>query len=81
MSRKLWFKQKEYGYGWVPSSWEGWLVIVVYVAVLVWITNSIDDISSSWLYLLLKVVVLTLTLLAICYTKGEKPAWRWGKTD
>ncbi|MCX6717702.1 MAG: hypothetical protein NTU76_03445 [Candidatus Taylorbacteria bacterium] len=25
---KLWFKRKTYGWGWVPSSWEGWFVVI-----------------------------------------------------
>lgn len=29
--KKFWFKRKRYGYGWAPSTWQGWLVIAVYV--------------------------------------------------
>ena len=33
--RKYWFPAKRYGYGWgIPSSWQGWLVLAVFVALL-----------------------------------------------
>jgi hypothetical protein len=33
--RKYWFPAKRCGYGWgIPSSWQGWLVLAVFVALL-----------------------------------------------
>ena len=29
--KQLWFKAKTYGYGWYPVTWQGWLVILIYV--------------------------------------------------
>ena len=31
---QLWFKAKKYGYGWYPATWQGWLVILVYLTIL-----------------------------------------------
>jgi len=31
----LWFKRKLYGWGWVPVRWQGWLVIIVGIAILI----------------------------------------------
>ena len=28
---KLWFKAKRYGWGWTPSAWQGWMVLLVYL--------------------------------------------------
>jgi hypothetical protein len=28
--REYWFERKRYGYGWVPISWQGWSVAVLY---------------------------------------------------
>jgi hypothetical protein len=34
--RKYWFPAKRYGWGWgIPSSWQGWLVLTVFVALVV----------------------------------------------
>jgi hypothetical protein len=33
---KYWFPAKRYGYGWsVPTTWQGWLVLAVYVVLTV----------------------------------------------
>ncbi|MEN9582878.1 MAG: hypothetical protein RL641_832 [Candidatus Parcubacteria bacterium] len=78
----FWFKRKLYGYGWVPATWQGWLVLVVYL-VAVWLfALTIDENSptrESVFTFFLPMALLTATLLRICYQKGEKPRWQWGK--
>jgi hypothetical protein len=33
---KYWFPAKRYGYGWgIPNSWQGWVVLVAFVALSV----------------------------------------------
>lgn len=79
---KLWFKAKRYGWGWTPSSWEGWAVIVLYVVdvflVTVLIDQYVSESISPWIALF-GIVPSTAFLIIICYIKGEKPGWRWGK--
>jgi len=29
--KKYWFRNKKFGIGWVPASWEGWLVLAAYL--------------------------------------------------
>lgn len=29
----FWFKRKLYGWGWIPVKWQGWLVIVIGLAI------------------------------------------------
>lgn len=79
---KLWFRAKTYGYGWTPCSWQGWLVIALYV-VLVLLTVRIADASSHSASDMLLVTVplfilYTFLLILISWKKGEKPRWRWG---
>jgi hypothetical protein len=83
-----WFKAKLYGWGWTPAKWQGWLVIFVYVALLLALVLSREndiagnpDSGSNLLTFALPIVVLTALLILICYKKGEKPHWRWGRTD
>lgn len=76
---KIWFKRKLYGYGWYPSSLEGWLIVLFYILALIFISIRITNESSFLLEFNLPVIVLTLVLIFISYKKGEKPRWQWGK--
>jgi len=75
MKRKYWFKRKTFGWGWVPATWQGWLVLVVW-SLLFTFTMVIFD--HEWLKNLIISLILTGILIFICFKKGEKPKWRWG---
>jgi hypothetical protein len=81
--KKLWFKAKRFGWGWYPCSWEGWLVLLTWVAGNVIHFKSIDVFSHSNSDTLLGYspffILSTAVLLIICYLTGEKPSWNWGK--
>lgn len=91
--RKLWFRAKEYGWGWYPISWQGWAVTVLYallftLASLVfggWIGPAqesgvaVRDLAFGVLEFAAVFALLTYTLFRICMRYGEKPRWRWGK--
>jgi Na+-translocating ferredoxin:NAD+ oxidoreductase RnfD subunit len=74
---KLWFKQKNYGWGWTPSSWEGWVVTMVYASAIVLGLQVFPKKSDFWFYFIL----LTVVLILVCFKKGEKPKWSWGKRN
>jgi hypothetical protein len=82
-SKKLWFKAKRYGWGWTPTSWEGWVIMLVYIIYLVHVFRVIDAVQHSGSDTLInfapRFILATLILLAICYTNGEKPRWHWGE--
>jgi len=81
--KHLWFKAKLYGWGWVPVTWQGWLVILVYVIAVTLFALTIDGNSPTReivFTFILPVTILTATLIRICYKKGEKPHWQWGPT-
>ena len=73
---KLWFRRKLYGWGWTPVSWEGWLVIAVYIGLLIFGVSKMDHEGTKNITVIL---LLTAGLIYICYRKGEKPKWQWGK--
>lgn len=79
--KKLWFKAKEYGWGWYPVTWQGWLVIVIFVGLAVGnafrldMGNQGDKVPVEFL---IETAVLVIILIGICFWKGEKPGWRWG---
>ena len=81
-SEHLWFKRKLYGWGWTPATWQGWLVILVYVVLVALFAFTIDENSPArevFFTGILPVALLTIALISICYKFGEKPRWQWGK--
>jgi len=77
-----WFKRKLFGWGWTPATWQGFLVIAVYLFLIIFDFHRIDSLSHSesdtLIQFLPHVFILTLVLLLICYEKGETPRWQWG---
>ncbi|PIR38303.1 MAG: hypothetical protein COV34_01705 [Candidatus Zambryskibacteria bacterium CG10_big_fil_rev_8_21_14_0_10_42_12] len=76
-----WFKRKLFGWGWTPVTWQGWLIILVYIGLVLAFAFTIDESSSDSevvFTFILPVVLLTITLIRIGYKKGEKPKWQWG---
>lgn len=85
---RYWFKRKLYGWGWTPATWQGWLVIllyIVFVSTFVIIREEAivgnPDSGSNLLVFGLPLIVLTSILIFIAYKKGEKPKWQWGTKD
>ncbi len=72
-----WFAAKSYGLGWsFPVTWQGWLTLFAYVALIVTGTATMPTPKSR----LICIVALTAALVAIVIWKGERPAkWRWGR--
>ncbi|MDO8555910.1 MAG: hypothetical protein Q7R96_01920 [Nanoarchaeota archaeon] len=73
---RLWFKAKCFGWGWFPCSWEGWVLTLVFLVIVVYLS-----IYTSWMSFLrgwFVVGVLTGLLIGVCWLKGERPRWRWG---
>ncbi len=83
IGEKKWFRVKRYGFGWTPSTWQGWAVILLYVFIMIFGVNRIvtlaDDSQLVGISISLFLIPLTAVLILICYIKGEKPGWHWGK--
>lgn len=92
--KKRWFRAKEYGWGWVPCSGEGWIATLLFAAgyafllisFMSWLgaavrAHAVDyrGLSLGVLEFLASVALLTYVLVRICTRFGEKPRWRWGK--
>lgn len=77
-----WFKRRLFGWGWVPAKREGWYVLVVYLLIFAWIvvpfTRLLNPSNSEVTWFLIKIVIWTALLIAVCYFKGEPPKWQWG---
>lgn len=81
--KKLWFRNKTYGYGWYPASWEGWLTIAIYLTTVILtipIIQSVTNTRTMFAVIFTPTIsIATAILLFVAYKKGEKPEWRWGK--
>jgi hypothetical protein len=74
-----WFRRKLYGWGWFPAKWQGWLVIsiwaILFTLSMIMIEENDHEIGRN----IAVILVITGLLIWICYKKGEKPKWSWGK--
>jgi len=72
---KYWFKPKRYGYGAYPSTWEGWLVTLIFVLFVAYRAYSVH--SSRLIFELIVYAVIIIYITKI--KTEEKWKWRWGK--
>lgn len=80
-SARYWFPAKRYGWGWgPPCAWQGWVVLVVYFALLLGGIPLIQASEGNFAYVAY-VIAVTVGLIAICWLTGEPPRWRWGGRD
>lgn len=76
---KIWFPAKTYGYGWgPPKCWQGWLVVGIYFALFGIGALTLIESHGAGPFVGY-VLALTAVLLLVCWRKGERPRWRWGK--
>lgn len=76
-TQRYWFPAKRYGWGWgVPQTWQGWLVLTSYLAVVLAPAVLLDG-DGGGVATLVAVVVATPLLVWVCFLKGEPPGkWR-----
>lgn len=76
---RSWFPAKTYGWGWgPPSTWQGWLVLLGYLVLLV-LAIVVFPPERNRTEFLASEGILTGVLIVVCWWKGEPPRWRWGR--
>ena len=78
--QKIWFKRKLYGWGWYPSTWQGFLITLISILVFLFFWINIMQGKNILINLIIIMADFTVLLL-ICYKKGEKPKWQWGRRE
>jgi hypothetical protein len=74
----IWFPAKRYGWGWGPPvRWQGWAVLIGWLVIFVCLAPIV--VRYGWLALIGFEVPMVALLIGICWAKGEKSGWRWGK--
>jgi hypothetical protein len=80
-----WFRARWYGLGWVPATWQGWLVMLVFFAYVLWLAAGVPDdarlADGDLPWFLGKLALGVFALITIAYLKGEKPSWHWGPRE
>jgi hypothetical protein len=76
--KRYWFPAKRFGWGWgLPITWEGWVVMAVYIGLIVGITVVVPP-ARSISGFAISVAAATIIFMLACWWKGEPPKWRWG---
>jgi hypothetical protein len=70
LTKKPWFGPRRLpGWGWSPVTWQGWLVIVVFLAAIAGCAFLLPGVVLR----LIAEAVLVLLLLAVCLLTGTRP--------
>ena len=73
---KYWFKPRRFGLGATPTTWEGWLVVFLFLLWVVYLVANTGPESSAYMPLMVIAIVL-LIIVSKKKTKGQWK-WRWG---
>lgn len=79
---QYWFRRKLYGWGWTPVCWQAWVVVIAFIAYVVWCALALSDAvtpdADDWAWYFVKLFAGVLVMLAIAALTGETPRWQWG---
>ena len=77
MLNKYWFKPKKYGIGATPSSWEGWLITLFFILIVLY--TAINFKNNSFQFILILIILIIIFILIAKNKTDGKWKWRWGK--
>lgn len=75
--KKLWFKNKTFGYGYTPASWEGWLIFAVYILIIIGALSNI--VENDALAPVITILFFTGVFIWISKQHGEPLEAHFGK--
>jgi uncharacterized membrane protein len=79
MSHEFWFKPKTFGYGAVPTTWEGWTVVAIYTLVIFGCVIAMTvrkESFATFVSSMAMIAVATVVLIIVGVQKTEG-AWGW----
>ena len=76
---RYWFRQKKFGYGATPSTWQGWTLsiascLLLFAVVLTGPAIRDNVLRALWMIAGSAAIVVPFTFLAYIKTEG---GWRW----
>ena len=84
---QYWFRPKRYGYGATPITWEGWLLVLGFAALMavsVVVMNRFAGVASPAGWLIWAAVVAAGVLWLVQFSRRRTDGewrWRWGRED
>ena len=76
---KYWFRQKRFGYGATPNTWQGWLFTIASAVLTVAVVIAADFQADNAKRFLLIAIGLPLVLVPTVFISHAKTegGWRW----
>lgn len=71
-----WFRPKRYGFGATPTSWQGWALILGFVAIVYAVVAKFHD-RPVLIFAILIPLLLFFLVITLKTTRGGW-RWRWG---
>jgi hypothetical protein len=75
-----WFRQRIFGYGSTPNTWQGWLFTLALLAIIFGIIFGFDylnvDLATRNWVKGIALIVIAIPAVALIYAKTEG-GWRW----
>jgi hypothetical protein len=82
MSRAKWFKPRRYGYGSMPTTWQGWVVVIGFVLLVLALFAAEENGAISQIVMIALIVAVTVPFLLFVRAKTDGQwKWRWGSQD
>ena len=79
---RYWFRQKQFGYGATPNTWQGWLFTIAGVLLIVAVVFGADLVRNDGPRVLLIVIGVPAVLIPFVLISHAKTEggwrWRWG---
>jgi hypothetical protein len=76
---RYWFRQKRFGYGATPNTWQGWLLTTISAALAVGViiaANFIRDDATRFLIIAVGLPLVLVPTVMISHARTEG-GWRW----
>ena len=80
---RYWFRQKHYGFGATPNTWEGWVFVIACALLMVALAFGADfvhDDRQRFLLIAIGLPVVLVPFVLIGHAKTEGGwRWKWGR--
>ena len=88
--KEFWFTPKNYGNGFYPSSWQGWLIILIALILICsafYLSNpfeykTTEQAINDWLRFIIDFIVIHTVYFVLVKDRVKGGVrWRWGKEN
>jgi hypothetical protein len=76
MKKNYWFTVKRYGYGATPCTWQGWVVLLFFLLLLMGMAILFSE--NTVLFAFASVVLVFMIIFISKYMSDDVWKWRWG---